>query len=72
MTVVPVDLDLGEPLAEHDGQAVEAGVGHEQVRAPPDDQHVDARAATRPRPRACEVVARRRSATQSAAAPPTR
>ena len=38
-----VDLDLGEAIAQHDGQPGEAGVGHEEVGALADDQNGHAR-----------------------------
>ena len=42
-TARAVDVDLGEAIAQHDGQAGEAAVGHEQVRALADDQNGHAR-----------------------------
>ena len=46
-----VDLDAGEPLAQHDGEPVEAGVGDEEVRALAHDEHGDAGSRRRRRAR---------------------
>ena len=68
---VPVDVDVGEPLAERDRETAESRVGDQQVRTLADQQDVDAgRAERRPRRRRdrSSVSAR----TNRAAAPPTR
>ena len=66
-----LDGDGPEPVGvDHDGHAGEAGVGHQQVRAPPDDQHLEAGGGHRLGHR--RQVAGSRAITPRAAGPPTR
>ena len=66
-----VDLDPGEALAQGDGQAGEAGVGHEEVRALADDEDRDAGGAC-DRRRGGPEVGRSSASRNKARRPPTR
>ena len=64
-------IDVAAELGDGDGDAGEARVGDEQVRAAPDDEHRQPRRRDGPRPRRPGRRASR-ARTNSAAGPPTR